>query len=190
MSLEGKPFYGNEGVVGIQAWLKTHERVFENMGVTDRQKVQIASSFLQDGASDWFDVVSAEIGEEELTWERFRERFELRFIPEAEKAILARRFIELKQRDMTVQEYVNTFNSLSKYGPDLVNTPFKKNQKFVDGLRRKLKEQLLTQLRSTFDEIVDLAMRYEDLYRERDDAPPNRQNFVPKRKAPFFPKKK
>ena len=66
-SLGGKPFLGKEGVVEVQAWLKTCERVFGHMAVTDRQKVEIASSFLQGNAANWFDIMNAERGEDELT---------------------------------------------------------------------------------------------------------------------------
>ena len=52
----------------------------------------------------------------------FLGRFESKFVPEAEKVTLARRFIDLVQGESSVTEYVTSFESLSKYGVEYINT--------------------------------------------------------------------
>ena len=87
-------------------------------------------------------------------------------------------------------EYVNEFNALSKYGPALISTPLEKNEKFVLGLNNELRDKLLTQLRFPFEEIVDMALRFEKV-RERDSVSESQptQNNKQQRKRPFFWKK-
>ena len=52
---------------------------------------------LQERALDWYELLIFEINEADLTWEKFQECFKLKFVPEAEKVTLARRFIDLVQ---------------------------------------------------------------------------------------------
>ena len=74
------------------------------MNLIDLHRVQVASSMLQERQLDWYELLISEINEADLTWEKFRERFELKFVPEAEKVTLARRFIDLVQGKSSKQE--------------------------------------------------------------------------------------
>ena len=86
------------------------------MNLADLRRVQVASSMLQERALDWYELLISKINEADLTWEQFQERFELKFVPEAEKVTLARRFIDLVQGESSMADYVASFESLSKYG--------------------------------------------------------------------------
>ena len=143
----------------------------------------MASSMLQEIALDWYELLISEIIEADLTWEQFRERFELKFVPEAEKVTLARRFIDLVQGESSVTDYVTSFESLSKYGVEYINTPLKKNQRFVYGLNKNLKKPLLLKLEVTFDQLVDIALRLEEANKESDGEV--KQNINMKRPIKF-----
>ena len=93
----------------------------------------------------------AEIDEVGLAWDQLRARFELKFLPEAEKATLAHKFIDLKQGNSSVAYYVAAFESLSKYRVNFINPPLKKNQKFVHRLCKHLKKELLLKLDVSFE---------------------------------------
>ena len=111
-NLGGKQFKGTETIIEVQAWLRTCDRIFSRMNLTDLHRVQVASSMLQARAMDWYELLISEIDEADLTWEQFRERFELKFVPEAEKVTLARRFIDPVQDESSMTEYVASFESL------------------------------------------------------------------------------
>ena len=102
--LGGKPFKGSESVLEVQAWFRTCERIFSRMDLSDHDRVLVTSSLLQERALDWYELLVAEIDESALSWTLFRERFELKFVPESEKALLSRRFLELKQGKSSVSE--------------------------------------------------------------------------------------
>ena len=76
------------------------------MNLIDLHRVQVASSMLQERALDWYELLISEIVEADLTWEQFRERFELKFVPKAVKVTLAPRFIDLVQGESSVTDYV------------------------------------------------------------------------------------
>ena len=81
----GEPFKGSETIIEVQAWLRSCDRIFSRMNLIDLHRVQVASSMLRERALDWYELLISEINEADLTWEKFRERFELKFVPEAEK---------------------------------------------------------------------------------------------------------
>ena len=73
------------------------------------------------------------------TWDDFRRRFGLRFLSSTEENLQMERFLSLKQGDMTVREYVDTFNQLARFGLDLINTAQKKALRFALGLNEPLR---------------------------------------------------
>ena len=77
------------------------------MNLVDLHRVQVASSMLQERALDWYELLISEMNEMDLTWDKFREWFELKFMPEEEKVTLARRFIDLVQGESSVADYVS-----------------------------------------------------------------------------------
>ena len=154
------------------------------MDLSDYHRVLVASSMLQERALDWYELFTAELDESTLTWTQFRERFELKFVPESEKASLARRFLELKKGKSSVSDYVSSFEALSKYGLEYISTPYKKNLKFVSGLKKYLKKSLMLQLKLSFEELVDSALHLEAVEKEIDSGDdvevrknPNKKQF-------------
>src|SRR5574338_1664981 len=123
---------------------------------------------LQERALNWYELLISEINEADLTWEQFRKRFELKFVPEAEKVTLARRFIDLVQGESSMTDYVASFESISKYGVEYINTSLKKNHRFVYGLNKNLKKPLLLKLEVSFDQLDDIALRLEEVDKESD----------------------
>ena len=64
----------------------------------------------------------------------------------------------MKQGKSSVSDYVASFEALSKYRVEFINTPRKKNLRFVEGLKKYLKNVLLLQLNLPFEELVDSAI--------------------------------
>ena len=61
---------------------------------------------------------------------------------------------------MTVREYISKFNELSRFGMDLVNTPYKKTLKFAKGLNQPHQGLLLTHVAAgaSFESLVEMAL--------------------------------
>ena len=113
---------------------------------------------LKDEASYWWEVTNAERPVE--TWMDFRIRFETKFLSQDERNLRLEKFLSLKQGSMTVNEYVNQFNQLARFGLDLVNTPHKKALCFVKGLNEPLHSLAMTHIPmgATYERLVDMAL--------------------------------
>ena len=94
----------------------------------------------------------------------FRHRFEMKFLSRAEENLYMERFLALKQRNLSVKEYVNKFNQLVRFVLDLVNTPEKKALRFVKGLNEPLHGLDMTHIPmgATFEKLVDMALMHEE----------------------------
>lgn len=62
---------------------------------------------------------------------------------------------------MTVLEYERKFHEPSKFDPSLIDTPFKKIKKFIEGMHQDFQESLLGHIHGTFTALMDMAIRYE-----------------------------
>ena len=89
-AMEGKPFHGNETFTEARNCLKETEDLFVIFKVEDRRKIQLTAWLLKEEASFWWAVNQA--GRLVETWEDFRQRFEVRFLSQAEQSIQMERF--------------------------------------------------------------------------------------------------
>ena len=104
-SMGEKPFSGSETFVEARNWLKEVEDLFGIFDLDDCKKVQLAAWLMKDEALFWWEVTNGERAVE--TWADFRGRFELKFL---EESMYMERFLTLKQKNLTVKEYVIEFN--------------------------------------------------------------------------------
>ena len=79
-------------------------------------------------------------------------------MPEAGQSQLYREFIDLQQGSMTVPQYERKFNKLSNVVLSLNDTPLKKNEKFMEGMRADFQEQLTGHLHSPFTSLLDITI--------------------------------
>ena len=143
-------------------WLKETEDLFVIFEVEDRRKIQLAAWLLKDEASFWWAVTQA--GRPVETWECFRQRFEMKFLSQAESSMQMERFLALKQGNLTVKEYVNKFNQLARFGLELVDTPHKKALLFAKGLNEPLHGLAMSHIPmgATFEKHVNRALMHEE----------------------------
>ena len=64
---------------------------------------------------------------------------------------------------MMVSQYEHKFNALSRFGLGLTDTPLKKNEMFVNGMRPEFHREMTNHLLSTFTNIISMALRFEAL---------------------------
>ena len=120
------------------------DRIFDDLGLEDAMKRRLASRQLQGRAMNWWNAIRTATPEDQVTWVQFKARFSEKFIPAAQKSVLFKRFLELKQNGRAVSDYIAEFDTLSKYGLSLIDTPEKKNEKFITGLDGYLGKGLST----------------------------------------------
>jgi hypothetical protein len=72
-------------------------------------------------------------------------------------------FLDLKQGNMTVMEYVNKFNHLAQYAGTHVDTDEKKRDRFYRDLSCILQKELYTRNYQTFGALMNVVIAMEGL---------------------------
>ena len=101
-----------------------------------------------------------------VTWQEFTNALHQYYIPTGLLNRKLSEFLELKQGNMTVMEYVNKFNLLAQYANTHVDTDEKKMDCFNHGLSCILQKKLYTGGYQTFGALVNVAIAMEGLQRD------------------------
>ena len=101
-----------------------------------------------------------------VTWRVFTTGFRQYYIPAGLLNKKLSEFLELKQGNMTVMEYVNKFNHLAQYARTHVDTDEKKMDRVNSGLSCTLQEKLYIGGYQTFGALMNAAIAMEGLQRD------------------------
>jgi len=144
------------------SWLRLMESKFELLMCTEEQKTLFAAHQLRGPAASWWETFLAmQPTGHRVPWTEFRAAFTAHHIPSSVVKIKLREFMNLKQEDRTVQEYVQIFNALARYAPDHVDTDAKKKECFLEGMSPKLRSRLGRRFED-FNQLVDDAIAMEE----------------------------
>jgi hypothetical protein len=116
-------------------WLKGIGKKLVITQCTNHEKVLFVVHQLFGTASNWWETCCNTHADINLiTWNEFQTRFHTHYVPRSTMKLKKKEFIDLKQGSMSVNEYLNSFNQLSKYASDDINTDEKKQDMFLNGL--------------------------------------------------------
>ena len=129
-------FTGGGDPVVADHWFRQVERILEAMEITfNATRIKLATFWLEGESHIWWDWVRVSRDLETMMWGEFRELFMGKFFPAVARHAKAWDFLELKQGNMTVLEYVAKFTKLARFRDDYVATDMAKVRKFDDGLK-------------------------------------------------------
>ena len=104
-------------------WLEKLERVLEEVRCPHDKRASCAVSLLQGEAYDWWKLVLKSPGiPNPMTWEFFVQEFRAKYVTDMYRESKWKQFLNMKQRNLYVDEYEKEFNHLSKYAPEAVLT--------------------------------------------------------------------
>jgi hypothetical protein len=116
-------------------WLKGIEKKLMIAQCTDREKVLFAAHQLFGTATNWWKTYcNAHTNINSITWNEFQTRFHTHYVPHSTMKLKKKEYTDLKQGNMSVNKYLNSFIQLSKYASDDINTDEKKQDMFLNGL--------------------------------------------------------
>ncbi|KAJ6815407.1 uncharacterized protein M6B38_317565 [Iris pallida] len=101
-------FWGHEGIVYADEWLKNMERTLKMARTPDDLKVEVASMRLFNLARAWYRE-EPQLAVPQVLWTDFKTLFKDKFFPEVEQDELRMQFEALQQGNMTVAEYTSEF---------------------------------------------------------------------------------
>ncbi|VFQ67767.1 unnamed protein product [Cuscuta campestris] len=161
-------------------WLERVRRVFENLKVPVGEWADLAVMLLQNNAYEWWKRTSRNADHPpQLTWEYFDHVFREKYIPESFVEEKREEFVHLEMVTMSLPEYRQLFDHEAEFAQDLVNTPKRRCDRFVKGMRMNLQEGMSTASRQDFGVMYEQA---KEVVRTREGA-----KLVVKQKANKMP---
>ena len=100
-------------------------KVLSVIGVTSRKKAELVSYQLIDVSQIWYTQWKDNRPEESgpIEWEEFKEAFLGKYFHREKMEVKVEEFINIKQGNMSVEEYSLKFSTLSRYAPSLLCNP-------------------------------------------------------------------
>jgi hypothetical protein len=125
-------------------WLKGVEKKLVIAQCTDREKLLFVAHQLFGMAANWWETYyNTHTDVDSITSNKFKARFRNHYVPRGTMKLKKKEFTDLKQNNMTVNEYLNSFIQLSRYATEDINTDKKKQDMFLEGLNDDIQFQLL-----------------------------------------------
>ncbi|KAG6489397.1 hypothetical protein ZIOFF_050666 [Zingiber officinale] len=166
-------FKGTTDPIAAEGWIRSLETIFDFMQLTDADKVRCAIFMLRDDARVWWEGARLTVDLTILTWADFKEVFYGKYFTVDNRTRLAREFLELRQGDMTVAEYVRRFERGRYFVPMITSQPVEELKHFTEGLRPAIRHDIRLSRVTTFREAVNQALMSE---RDRNDMVKEAQN--------------
>ncbi|KAI3890036.1 hypothetical protein MKX03_023314 [Papaver bracteatum] len=96
-----------------------------------------------------------------MTWNRFKDLFMNKYIPDAARDRKFHEFMFLTKGGMYVSAYIDKFIRLSRYGSELVATDEAKEKKFIIGLDPEMRKLLSCLRIRTYEDALSRSLDYE-----------------------------
>ncbi|XP_042443978.1 uncharacterized protein LOC122029087 [Zingiber officinale] len=133
--MDPKDFSGTTDPFMAEGWIRSLEVIFRYMNMADADRVRYAIYLLKDDASLWWEGAERGVDLKTLTWEDFKRIFYDKYFTADIRGRLKREFMSLRQRDLTVAEFVKKFDRGCHFVPLIANDAAEKLRHFLDGLR-------------------------------------------------------
>ena len=127
-------FLGRKDDVPFMAenWLERIERMLLQLHCTAEEKLECATSLLQDEAYQWWVSMTRTAPPDRVTWKFFLDEFKKHYVGRIYLSNMRREFHNLNQRQMSVIEYQREFTRLRKYAPKILVSEEEKCRRFED----------------------------------------------------------
>ena len=137
-------FTGGGDPMVADHWFRQIKNVLEAMDITsDAAKIRLAAFQLEGESQVWWDWVKTSRDLEAMTWAEFHGLFMSKYFPATARHAKAQEFLELRQRMMTMVEYMAIFAELARFGDDYVATDMAKVMRFENGLKLSIRGKIV-----------------------------------------------
>lgn len=172
IKLDPPKFFGTEYSEEAELWFLSMEQEFEAFECSDDDfKLKQSVFQLNDVAKAWWSYTKVDLEGQygTVTWDRFKIAFRKKYFPTL-KRDKAREFWNLKQEDMTVEEYSRKFSSLLMYVPYIASDDEEKIQHFLEGLDPDIKLRVALSGAKSFEGVLNTAYLAEEALKRLNQA--------------------
>jgi hypothetical protein len=137
-----------------------------------------------DAITWWANYTTTRPADYQVLWTEFCIAFCAQYIPAGVMKKKCQEFMDLKQGERSVHDYLKLFNHLAQYAPDQVDTDDKKNGRFMIGLSTKLQERMPLNTGGSFPEFVSSVIIVDNAIRAHKETKKTKAMAAPSGSAP------
>jgi hypothetical protein len=165
LSTKPDSFSGSSNPDDAYAWLLHVRKKLDAMKCPEEDKVRLATHMLSGRADSWWNLQKTDYEEkypgETIPWSWFEGEFFKHHFPQNLRRARKQEFENLKQGNMSVQEYSEEWHRLSIFGGSSVVDAEERVARFVDGLHPDLAIIVRPHGLKTIAEMVNVAIGVE-----------------------------
>ncbi|XP_073153285.1 uncharacterized protein [Henckelia pumila] len=154
-------FKGETDPLIAEQWFQAMETAFEFMQITDADRLRCATYMFRDDARVWWNGAKAALNLTTLTWNGFKDVFYGKYFTVSTQNRLAREFLEIRQGNMSIAEYVKKFERGRYFVLMISGDPTEELKHFTEGLNAFIRKDVRLSGAKNYKEAVDQAMLSE-----------------------------
>ncbi|XP_012833434.1 PREDICTED: uncharacterized protein LOC105954306 [Erythranthe guttata] len=158
LRMKPSEFHGDPDPVVAEEWIISLEVIFDYMQMDDRERVHCALFLLRNEARNWWEGAKEGVELENLSWEAFKVQFFEKYFSKDVRANKLKEFLELRQGNLTMTEYVLLFERGCLYAPFIAKDAEEKKNHFSRGLQPEIRRDIRMSDATTFRQMVDKAL--------------------------------
>ncbi|XP_030464553.2 uncharacterized protein LOC115684018 [Syzygium oleosum] len=145
LKLKPPRFTGTKNPEEAKSWIDEMEKMVNLLDCNDIDKIALAEYQLQENARHWWKASKETMISTDtiVTWDGFVKAFFWKYFSDYARDRKVMEFMQLKQNDLTVDQYEAKFTELSRFAHELVEDREDKAKRFWDGLRSNIRNKLV-----------------------------------------------
>ncbi|XP_075494735.1 uncharacterized protein LOC142532301 [Primulina tabacum] len=151
--------------------VKAVEVINDYLRFEDKDRVSYAIFILTKTTRIWWDATKVSVNVSALKWQEFKDLFYDKYFPRDVRSQKVKEFLELKQGNMSMQEYILKFEEGCQFSPYLASNGIEKGEHFLRGVRAEIKKGVRMSKAASYKEIVEKSRMAEqdekEIERER-----------------------
>ncbi|XP_047309940.1 uncharacterized protein LOC124913401 [Impatiens glandulifera] len=170
MTFKPAEFRSSTDPIISEEWVQSMETIFEFMQITEVERVRCATFMLKDDARIWWQGAKVALDLNNITWREFKEVFYGKYFTLSTRNKLEREFLEIKQGDSSIADYVKRFERGKYFAPVITDNASMELNHFLEGLNATIRRDVWLSNPSSMRETIDRALMAEkdnqDIIRE------------------------
>jgi hypothetical protein len=158
-------YEGNMDAEELLDWIRALETYFDYEDIEEDKKVKHAVTKLKGHAALWWDELQADRrwkGKKKIKrWDRMVAKMKAKFIPRDYQITLFRRMQNLRQKLMTVKEYIEEFYKINIRAGHRESDD-EKVARYMNGLRYDIQDEMSMENIRTVEDAYQMALKVEE----------------------------
>ncbi|XP_075477749.1 uncharacterized protein LOC142518817 [Primulina tabacum] len=177
-SMHPPRFSGSEGAEKAELWISEIEELLDLIEYPPNCRLRLAVLQLKDRAKMWWSTTLMTLDAQRIvpSWDIFKLKVNESYCPPSFYSSKASEFHNLKQGDMSVAEYADSFYAMLRYAPHVAASQVAVVESFIEGLNDHLHPFVSTGKPLNYLEAVEIAKRAEASLKRSDNRVPTQHH--------------